>query len=190
MGRQEIVERILADAEAEAAEILRVARERADSIISAAEERAAKERVETEAEANARARRILEGKAAQARLDSAKIMLAEKRSVMEQVYERALKKLLDMNERDTLALLEKLLLEHAEQGDEIVFAKNFAFAERAAALPVIKERKLTVATERAEISGGCMLRGKLSDKDLSYGALLGADKDAYQAEIAAKLFIN
>lgn len=188
MGKQEIIERILSDAEAEAAEILRTAHERAGGIVSAAEERAAKERAETEAEANGRAKRISEGKAAQARLDSAKILLTEKRRVIEQIYERALNKLLTMNEKDTLAFLEKLISEHAEEGDEIVFAKNFAYVKGASALSVVKERKLTVSGDRADISGGCILRGKLCDKDLSYTALLNADKEEYQAEMAAKLF--
>lgn len=190
MGKEEIVNRIIADAEAEAAEILRAAEERASGIISAAEERAATERTETENEANGRAKRISEGKAAEARLDSAKILLAEKRRVMEQIYQDALKKLLSMDEKSTLALLEKLLLEHAEEGDEIVFAEGFPYVNSVSALPVIKGRKLTVAAERAAISGGCILRGKLCDKDLSYGALLNADKEEYQAEIAAKIFVS
>ena len=190
MGKEEIVNRILSDAEAEATEILRVAQERADGIISAAEERAAQERAETEEEIAARAKRISEGKAAQARLDSAKILLAEKRRVMEQIYKLALDKLLGMNESQTLDFLQKLLSENADEGDEIVFANNFAFAGGVAALPVVKERKLKISAERVEISGGCILRGKLCDKDLSYGALLDADKEMYQAEIVAKLFTN
>lgn len=188
MGKQEIVDRIISDAEAEATEILRAAQERADSIISEAEERAANDRAETEEEANSRAKRISEGKAAQARLDSAKILLAEKRRVMEQIYKLALNKLLDMNESQTLAFIEKLLSENAEVGDEIVFAKNFAYVNRVAALPVVKERKLTISAERIQLSGGFILRGKLCDKDLSYSSLLNADKEEYQAEIASKLF--
>lgn len=190
MGKEEIVSRILSDAEAEAAEILRLSRERAEGIISAAEERAAKERIETETEANERAKCILEGKAASARLDSAKIVLAEKRRVMDEIYARALNKLLDMFEYDALKLLTKLLSEYAEEGDEIVFAENFAFAESAAALPIIDELKLTISAERVNISGGCILRGKRCDKDLSYSALLNADREEYQAKIAAKLFVS
>lgn len=188
MGKEQIVNRIIADAEVEAAEILCNAKERADGIVCTANERAAEERTQTEAEANVRTKRILEGKAAQARLDSAKIVLAEKRRVIEQIYERALQKLISMNKSDTLALIEKLLKEHAEEGDEIVLAKNFAYAEGVAALPIIKERKLIISGERVNLSGGCVLRGKLSDKDLSYGALLDADKEEHQADLAAKLF--
>ena len=45
-----------------------------------------------------------------------------------------------------------------------------------------------LSPERAEIGGGFVLRGKTSDKDLSYGALLAADREEHQAEIAAELF--
>lgn len=188
MGKEEIVNRILSDAEAEAAEILRSANVRAEEIISAANARADRARAEAEEEANNRAKRLSDGKAASARLDSAKILLAEKRRVIDEIYACALKKLLELKESDTLKLLEKLLAEHAEEGDEVVFAKNFAYAEKASALPVIKERKLKISAECAEIAGGCVLRGTLCDKDLSYEALLSADKEEFQAEIALKLF--
>lgn len=190
MGKEEIVNRILSDAETEAAEILRSANERAEGIIAVANERAADERAEAEKEAGGRAKRISEGKAASARLDSAKILLAEKRRVIDEIYARAMKKLLEMKEKDALKLIEKLLVAHAEEGDEIMLAKNFAYAKSVEALPVVKERKLKISAKYAEIDGGCILRGKLCDKDLSYGALLNADKDEYQAEIAASLFNN
>ena len=190
MGKEEIINRILSDADAESAEILRVANERAESIIAAANERAASDRAEAKEQADGRAKRISEGKAASARLDAAKILLAEKRRVIDEIYARALKRLLEMKETEALKLLEKLLISHAEDGDEIVFAKNFAYAKGAAALPVVKERKLKISTDAAEIDGGCILRGKLCDKDLSYGALLNADKEEYQAEIALKLFTS
>ena len=188
MGKEEIVARILSDAEAEAAEIIRNAEERAREITDAAKARAAEDMAEAKAEAGERAKRISEGKAAAARLESAKILLAEKRRVMDEIYARALKELLSLNEKESLKLLERLLEDNAEEGDVIVLAKNFAYAAGVEKLPVIKKRGLTLLKERAEISGGCLLRGKNSDKDLSYSALLNADKEEYQADIASKLF--
>lgn len=190
MGKEEIVARILSDAEAEAEQIAAAASVRAEQIIAAANDRAEKERAETNEECAARAKRIFDGKAAEARLDSAKILLAEKRRVLDTVYERALKKLNSLNERESLKLLEKVLKANAEEGDEIVLAESFAYEKGAKELAVVKERKLTFSKSRAKISGGCILKGKLSDKDLSYTALLAADKDEYQADIAAKLFKN
>lgn len=188
MGKEEIVNRILSDAEGEAAEILRAAKARAEEIISAANAHAAEDKAAAEAEAGERAGRISEGRASAARLESAKILLAEKRRVIDGVYDLALEKLLSLGERESLRLLERTLADNAEEGDEIVLAKNFAYAQSVSKLAVIRERKLTLSAERAQISGGCILRGKKCDKDLSYSALLNADKEEYQAEIAAKLF--
>ena len=143
---------------------------------------------EIKAEADERSRRISEGKAAAARLESAKILLAEKRKVLDEIYAAALKELQSLNESDSLRLLQRLLDENAEEGDIIVLAKNFAYASGVEKLPAVKERGLTLASERADISGGLLLRGKKSDKDLSFTALLNADKEEYQAEIAAQLF--
>ena len=188
MGKEDIVTRILSDAESEAAEIIRTAEERAREITAAAEARAAEDMAEAKAEAEIRAKRISEGKAASARLESAKILLAEKRRVMDEIYDGALKKLLSLNESDSLKLMERLLVENAEEGDIIVLAKNFAYASGVEKLSVVKERGLTISNERADISGGCLLHGTKSDKDLSFTALLNADKEEYQAEIALKLF--
>ena len=189
MGREEIVARIISDAEAEAAEIVRAAKERAEEIVTAAEKLAGKDRAETLSEVAERTKRISEGKAATARLDSAKIQLSEKRRVIDEIYNRAFERLMALNERDTIKLLEWLLSEYAEQGDEIVLAKNFPDMIGATELPVVKERGLHFSSGRADIDGGCILHGKLSDKNLSYSALLNADKEEFQAELASKLFV-
>lgn len=189
MGKEEIVNRIISDAESEAAEIVRAAKERAQGIVEAAEQLAEKERAETSADVDERSKRISEGKAATARLDCSKIVLAAKRRVIDEIYARAHKKLLELNERDALKFLEKLLIEDAEEGDEIIFAKNFPYAMGAVNLDVVKERGLSFSLGRADIDGGCILRGKKSDKNLSYSAILSADREERQAELAAKLFV-
>ena len=188
MSKEDIVARILEDAEAEAKEIIRNAEERAREITATAKSRAEQDMAEARAEAEVQARRISEGKSATARLESAKILLAEKRRVMDAIYSDALKKLLSLSERDSLKLIESLLDENSEEGDIIMLAENFKYASGVEKLPIIKKRGLSVSKERADISGGCYLRGKKSDKDLSYSALLNADKEEHQAEIALKLF--
>lgn len=189
MGREEIINRILADARSECDEILAAAKREADGIIASAEARAKEELAETKAEADERAKSVADGRAAAARLDSAKIYLAEKRRVIDEIYARALSKLVDMKSADSLKLLSRLIAENAEEGDEVVLAENFKFAADVAKLPVIKERNLTISATRAKISGGCLLRGKKSDKDLSFDALLSADMEEHQADIAAQLFV-
>ncbi len=82
----------------------------------------------------------------------------------------------------------RLLTEHAEEGDELVFAENFRYAQAVSALPIVKEKKLKVSTKRVTLDGGFMLCGKSSDKNLSYGAILNMDREEKQAEIASVIF--
>lgn len=188
MSEQAIVERIISDAEEEARAIIKEAEERAKATVAEANERAERNMQGTQAEVKAKAESISDGKAAAARLDGAKILLGEKRGVIDQVYARALEKLLNLSERETLFLCTRLLSEHAEEGDFLVFADNFRYAEAVSALPIVKEKKLKVSTKHVSLDGGFMLCGKHSDKNLSYGAILSMDREEKQAEIASVIF--
>ena len=188
MSKEAIVERILSDAGAEAEAIIKDAEEKAAAVFAAASSRAEKCMRDSEAEVKVKTGSIFERKAATARLDCAKILLSEKRRVIDTIYKEALDKLVALSEEECLALTDKLLKEYAESGDEIFFAENYSYAGAAARLPVMAEKNLTISSRRIEIDGGFRLRGVSSDKDLSYGALLAADRDEYQADMAAEIF--
>ncbi len=188
MSKEAIVERILSDAGAEAEAIIKDAEEKAAAVVAAASSRAEKGRRDSEAEVKVKTGSIFERKAATARLDCAKILLSEKRRVIDTIYKEALDKLVALSEEECLALTDKLLKEYAESGDEIFFAENYSYASAAARLPVMAEKNLTISSRRIGIDGGFRLRGVSSDKDLSYGALLAADRDEYQADMAAEIF--
>ena len=188
MSKEAIVERILSDAEREAEAVVKSAEEKAAATVDAASRQAEKGRRESEADVKARAESIAERKAAGARLDGAKILLAEKRRVIDGIYARALERLIALGKEECLALADRLLKEYAEAGDEILFAENYRYVEDVAQLPVSEEKKLKISKKKAMIDGGFVLKGKTSDKDLSYGALLAADREEYQAELAAEIF--
>lgn len=188
MGTERITARILSDAEAEARAIVEEAENKAAKLFAEASARADKARKETEADVEAKRKSILEKRAADARLDSAKMLLKEKRKVVDAVYDEAHSRLLELPKEDALRLIGRLLNGYAEEGDEIVFAKNFPYAAEVEILPVVKEKKLRVCENAEAFSGGIRLIGKISDKDLSYGALLIADRDEHQAELARELF--
>ena len=188
MSEQAIVEKIVADAEKEAQAIIADAEKKAEGTVAAANARAERRLQGEKAASQKRAEGILEVKAAAARLDSAKIMLGEKRAVIDEVYARALKGLQEIGKAEALHLMTRLLEEYAEEGDEIIFAENFKYASEVSSLDIVKEKKLTVSKKRASIEGGMLLIGKNSDKDLSYTALLAVDREENQAEIAATIF--
>ncbi|MGN0813995.1 MAG: V-type ATP synthase subunit E [Candidatus Coproplasma sp.] len=190
MGKEDIVERIISDAEEEARKIVAAAEEKAAQTVAEAEKEAERTRIGTKAEVAEKVKGILDGKAATARLDCAKIMLGAKREVIDQAYAQALELLIGLNKDDSLSLAEDLLVSYAEDGDKIMFAENYRFAEEVAKLQVVKDKKLKVSPVRADLDGGFILVGKDSDKNLSYGALLSADREEKQAEIAAQIFIT
>lgn len=190
MSGQSIVERILYDADVEARTVISEAEKRAAETVSGATERAERNKKGALDEANAKAKAILDGKAASARLECSKILLGEKRGVIDAVYSRALAQLNSLNKAESLRLAERLLKQYAEAGDEIVFSENYLYAPDVAKLSVVKEKKLKVSSRTADIDGGFILRGKDCDKNLSYAALLADDREKYQSEIAAKLFVT
>ena len=188
MNEQAIVERIISDAEKEAREIIADAEKKAEATVAEAAQRAERNKQGVRAEVSERVQSILDGKAATARLDCAKIQLGEKRGVIDEIYARALKQLNGITEAEALYLAGRLLTAYAEQGDEIVFAANYRYAQKVAGLGIVKQKGLKVSAGQAALDGGFMLVGKNSDKNLSYGAILAADREQHQAEIAAKLF--
>ncbi len=190
MGKEDIVGRIISDAEEEARAIVAAAEEKAAQTIAEADSMAERTRKGTEAEVAEKVKGIFDGKAATARLDCAKIMLGAKREVIDEIYARALELLVGLNSADSLSLAENLLKSYAEDGDQIVFAENYRYAEEVFALGVVKDKNLKVSPVRADLDGGFILVGKNSDKNLSYGALLSADREERQAEIAAQIFIT
>lgn len=186
MSIQALTDRIRADAEAEAEEIIRTAKERAAEEVKLAETQAAREREKEEAAVAERIRAMDEGSAATVRLESKKIALAARRRVIDGIYDGALAKLNALGEKETLALFSRLLDEYAEEGDEVVLSEKFAFP--IGAEKIAEKKKLRLSRERAKINGGFILRGKFSDCDISYAALLERDREEYQSELARKLF--
>lgn len=188
MGKQEIIQRIISDAETAAAEIISEAEKKAAEICDDAQKSAERRKKGTQAEIDDKVKSICDGKSATARLDGAKALLAEKRRVIDETYNRALDKLNALPREDALRLAERLLSEYSEQGDEIVFAANYKYAQQVAKLSVVGERKLKISSETANVDGGFILCGKTADKDVSYGALIAADREEFQAGLAAEIF--
>ncbi len=188
MSTQSIIDKIISDADLESENIVRTAEEKAQALIEKANMTAKQIRMETEEEVRVLTQSIRDKKAASDRLESSKILLAEKRKVIDLVYKMALDDLLALGKEDALHLADILLNRYGEEGDTLFFAENYKYASAVKLLPVIKARNIQVSDTKISIDGGMRLVGERADKDLSYGALLQADKDRHQAELAQRLF--
>ncbi len=188
MSKEGIVERILSDADERAQSIIDAATKRAAEIIGEAENSAKRDEAGVRAEVEEKCAAIKSGKAAEARLDSAKVLLAQKRRVIDSIYERALASLKELKKSDAVAFANKILEEYAEEGDVIAFASDFKYAQEVSRLAVCKEKNLKISLNDENVVGGFVLRGKTADKDVSYRALLSLDREENQVEIAAEVF--
>ena len=190
MSVESIVERIRSDGKTEAEAILAAGKRKAEETENGAKAEAERLRRETESDVEKRAAAVAAHFAATARLDVKKIMLAARKKAVENVYAEAKKHL---GEEETLTLFNRLLCLYAEEGDAVIFADGFRYAEGVKLLPVFAEKKLKAVSDGAafagvKIDGGLYLAGKTADKDLSFDALLKADREENESRIAAELF--
>lgn len=193
MSVESIVERIRSDGKNEAEAILAAGKRKAEETENGAKAEAERLRRETESDVEKRAAAVAAHFAATARLDVKKIMLAARKKAVENVYAEAKKRLIDLGEEETLTLFNRLLCLYAEEGDAVIFADGFRYTEGVKLLPVFAEKKLKAVSDGAafagvKIDGGLYLAGKTADKDLSFDALLKADREENESRIAAELF--
>ena len=193
MSVESIVERIRSDGKTEAEAILAAGKRKAEETENGAKAEAERLRRETESDVEKRAAAVAAHFAATARLDVKKIMLAARKKAVENVYAEAKKRLIDLGEEETLTLFNRLLCLYAEEGDAVIFADGFRYTEGVKLLPVLAEKKLKAVSDGAafagvKIDGGLYLAGKTADKDLSFDALLKADREENESRIAAELF--
>lgn len=193
MSVESIVERIRSDGKTEAEAILAAGKRKAEETENGAKAEAERLRRETESDVEKRAAAVAAHFAATARLDVKKIMLAARKKAVENVYAEAKKRLIDLSEEETLTLFNRLLCLYAEEGDAVIFADGFRYTEGVKLLPVFAQKKLKAVSDGAafagvKIDGGLYLAGKTADKDLSFDALLKADREENESRIAAELF--
>lgn len=193
MSVESIFERIRSDGKTEAEAILAAGKRKAEETENGAKAEAERLRRETESDVEKRAAAVAAHFAATARLDVKKIMLAARKKAVENVYAEAKKRLIDLGEEETLTLFNRLLCLYAEEGDAVIFADGFRYTDGVKLLPVFAEKKLKAVSDGAafagvKIDGGLYLAGKTADKDLSFDALLKADREENESRIAAELF--
>ena len=188
MKEQNIVNKILSDAELKAEQIVADAERKAEITVQSARDTAAKRREEQLALVSARNEETLRRREINARLECNKLMLAAKLKVLGGVFEGALKNLCALGEKEYLAFIESLLEKYAEEGETVILSERCPCKEGVYSLAVIRERSLSVSKDRGKFAGGLMLIGGGCDKNLTFEALVSAAREEKQAEVAAKLF--
>ncbi len=195
MSANEVTEKILTEAQAQA-----------DKIKKQADEKAAGERQKLQSEldsfdeqtAQLAAKAAEEVKAqvlAQARMEIAKKSLQARNDILEQTFAAAAEKIKNMDAKNYQQLMEKLLIASVNTGDEeIVIDKNekridAAFVERLnAKLAQSSKGNLKLSDSRADIGAGFILQKGRTRVNGSLKVLLEAARENLQTELASELF--
>ena len=195
MSANEVIERILSEANAEA-----------EKIKKQADEKAAQEKLRLQAELdsfNDETKRLAEKTRnevksqvlAQARMENAKTILQVKNALLEQTFSIAAEKIKSMDSAEYQQLMEKLILASVTTGDEeIVIDKNEKridqrFVERLnSKLSQNAKGNLKLSDSKADIGAGFILQKGNIRINGSLKVLLDTAKEQLLTNLAAELF--
>jgi len=195
MEAEQVVEKILADAKAEADKI----KKQADDQEAAEQAKLSEQLDEYKKQTELLAQKAGEDEKshilAAARMDIAKQFLAEKRKILDEVFEQARRQLQDLPDEEYRALIKKLLLDAVETGDEEVVVDtkekriDREFIKKInSELASSKKGNLRLSNQKQDIGAGFILkRGKIKT-NVSMEVLLGQARKELEIELAKELF--
>lgn len=196
MNATAILEKLSADAKAQAASILTDANDRAAAMRKASDEKIAENRkamlarVEEEsALSKQRMQRMHE-------LDEHKKQLAMKRAMMDRAFDAALAKLQAMPKEQARAYLLDVVASVADGDEQLVigtehdawFDADFVREANVKLSAAGKKAELTVADTRRDGMSGLVLMKNLTEINCSFAALLESQRLSLEADVAKTLF--
>ncbi len=187
-GKEAIIKRIISDAEKKSKALIGSAEadaeERKKDANDWAEEylKTQRELLKTETE------EIVKRRLTVAELDVRKISLKARQDLIAAVYDSAYEKLCKIDKKDYLKLVEKLIVENAEEGDTVVLSCDKVLKPSdIEKLEVFSEKGLKVQPT-GDFIGGIMLVGKNCDKNLTFKAVIEDMKDNLSFDLLNCLF--
>jgi V/A-type H+/Na+-transporting ATPase subunit E len=195
MEAEQVIEKILSDAKAEADTIVKEAKAKAAAEKTKADAQLADYRQQAEVLAQQAAEDEKSHVLAAARMEAAQEYLAEKTKILDSVFERAEQRLGQLPDDEYRELMGRLMVDAAETGEEEVLIgrdesridQNF-INEINGRLADDKKRNLRLADERHDFSGGFALRRGKIKTNVSPAVLLEQARNALVIDLAKTLF--
>ena len=195
MEAEQVIQKILSDAKAQAETITKEAEAKVAAEQAKADGRLAEYRQQAEVLAQQAAEDEKSHVLAAARMAAAKEYLAEKGRILDELFEQARQRLGELPDHEYRDLMARLMLEAVETGDEeVVIGKdetridqNFV-NEVNDKLAGDKKRELRLADDRCNLPGGFILRRGKIKSNVSPDMLLGQARNDLVIELAQSLF--
>jgi V/A-type H+-transporting ATPase subunit E len=195
MQADQVIEKILDDAKAEAEKIKKQAEENQAAEQAKLDEQLKEYNKQTDTLADKAAEDKKLHLLAAARMDIAKQHLAEKRKIIDDVFDQARTQLQNLPDDQYTTLMTKLMLEAVETGDEeIIIGKNEKRIDQKFVKQINRELgpgfkgNLRLANERHNLTGGFILRRGKIKNNVSLDILLARARKELEIQLAKKLF--
>jgi V/A-type H+-transporting ATPase subunit E len=197
MEAEQVIEKILADARAEADKIKKQADDKQADEQAKLSEQLDEYKKQTEILAQQAGEDEKSHILAAARMDIAKQLLAEKRKILDEVFKQARRQLQDLPDEEYHSLIKKLLLDAVETGNEevIVDTNENRISEELInevnqQLGSDRNSNLKLSGQRQNLGAGFILaRGKVKT-NVSIEVLLDQTRKELEIELAKELFEN
>jgi len=194
MDVEKVTEKILTDARAEADTILQNARQAEQAERAKLQENLTCYTKQTEVLAQKKTEETEAHLLSAARMQIAKQLLAEKRQILDKVFEQAAGQMKQLPDNEYTKLISKLLTEAVQTGDEEVIVdtnekridQNFIQQMNAKLEPNIKGN-LRLSEERQDIGAGFILRRGKIKANASLDVLLNQARKDLEARLAGLL---
>lgn len=197
MDAEQVIKKILSEANNEAAKI----KAEADEKQAAEQSKLAEQLSEYKKQSGILAKKAAEEKKehllAAARMDIAKEYLAAKRKILDEVFEKAQEQMQSLHDDEYIRLMTKLMLDAVETGDEeVIVDKNEKRIDQKFIKHINRELgpgfkgNLRLADEKQNLGAGFILRRGKIKTNVSLDVLLERARKELEIELAKELFEN
>jgi len=197
MEAEQVTEKILADAKSQADKIKKEAHQKESDKQADFKQQMAEYKKQTQVLAQKAGEDKKLHLLAAARMDVAKGLLAEKRSILNQVFEDAREQMKNLPDEDYKKIMSNLMKQAVETGDEEVIVDNNETRIDHKLIKMVNRElgpgykgNLRLSGDRQNLGAGFILRRGKINNNVSLNVLLGQAKKELEIELAKDLFEN
>ena len=186
-GKENIIQKILSDADLKCQKILADANAQAQAILQQTEEQIAVERTALEERVKVTLAETLRNSIATAELEARKYKLNQKQKLISLVYQQVATTIANFDANQKLDFVSKLIESYAEDGESVCVCKCDADVITQAFLDGFG-KQLKLSNQFANSNGGIVLVGEGYEKDLTITRVVSYLRDKTESQVAQILF--
>ena len=181
-----IIDKIMADADETAKKIISEAQKEADITISAAEDKAAREKIKNDKLVEEEKEKATAKQLSSAQMQAKKAILAQKQDILEEVINEARNRLVNLSDAEYVKTIGTMLDNIDKKlGTEIIVSAD----DRKRLSDVISEKGFTLSDRTANIDGGLIVKDGDIEYNYTFSSIIAIEKEEIQ-QIAAKILFE